>query len=189
MSRLLSLVFAFAAFSFFADIADAASRLGGGRNAGMQRQATPQKAPGAVGQQAVPQKAPQAAPAAPPQPQPSGWRRWLGPLAGLAIGAGIASLFFNNGMGGALMGMLLVVAIVMGAFMLFRMLRGNRTQSPLQYAGVGTPRSEPSVQPMPPAMGGGAAPHSVAAATQWPADFNADEFVRHAKMNFVKMQD
>jgi predicted lipid-binding transport protein (Tim44 family) len=41
-----------------------------------------------------------------------------------------------------------------------------------------------------------AAPHSVAAATsgaaadrRWPADFNADEFVRHAKLNFAKLQE
>ena len=33
------------------------------------------------------------------RPQPSGMSRWLGPLAGLAIGAGLASLFFNNGHG------------------------------------------------------------------------------------------
>ena len=50
----------------------------------------------------------QAAPATPPAQQPSGMSRWLGPLAGLAIGAGLASLFFNNGLGGALMGILLV---------------------------------------------------------------------------------
>jgi predicted lipid-binding transport protein (Tim44 family) len=43
----------------------------------------------------------------------------------------------------------------------------------------------------------GAAPHSVAAATsgagagasRWPADFNAEEFLRHARPNFVKLQD
>jgi len=28
--------------------------------------------------------------------------KWLGPLAGLALGAGLASLFMNNGFAGAL---------------------------------------------------------------------------------------
>lgn len=195
MNRLLSLFIAFAAFSFFPDVSDAASRLGGGRSSGMQRQATPQQAPKAPGQQQAtpnaPAKQPQAAPATPPQPQPTGWRRWLGPLAGLAIGAGLASLFMNNGLGGALLGMLLIAALVMGAVMLFRMLRGGRqTQhEPLQYVGVGAGRAEPTLTPPPAALGGGAAPLSVAAATQWPAGFNAEEFVRHAKANFVKLQD
>jgi predicted lipid-binding transport protein (Tim44 family) len=134
--------------------------------------------------------------------------RWLGPLAGLAIGAGLASLFMNNGLGGAMMGMLLLAAIVIGAVFLFRMFRGNRgpRQEPLRYAGA-TPygQVEPTASPAPSAApaasyGGGAAPHSIAATTagatsaapaasRWPADFNADEFVRHAKVNFVKVQE
>src|SRR5687768_555088 len=118
MSKLLSVLFAFIAVSLVIPDADA-RRLGGGRSVGTQRQAiTPQQAPKSPQQQAAPGQ--QAAPAAAPAPQASGMSRWLGPLAGLAIGAGLASLFFNNGMGGALMGMLLLAALVMGAVMLFR---------------------------------------------------------------------
>src|SRR5207244_10340602 len=154
MTKALSFMIALVAFLSFVDAADAASRLGGGRSSGMQRQITPQQAPRPP-QQATPNTpAPQkAAPATPPTPQPqaSGWRRWLGPLAGLAIGAGIASLFFHNGMGGALLGMLLVAALVMGVFILIRMFRGGRTepQRPLQYAGAGAgaPRTEPTITP------------------------------------------
>ncbi|MGZ5137701.1 MAG: Tim44 domain-containing protein, partial [Burkholderiales bacterium] len=138
----------------------------------------------------------------PPAQQPSGMSRWLGPLAGLAIGAGLASLFFHNGLGGALAGILLIAALVMGAILLVRLLRGGRTaQGPLRYAGA-TPysRTEPTSGParMPAAFPSdmGPAPHSVAATAsgstaerRWPADFNAEEFLRHAKLNFVKLQE
>ena len=187
MSKLLSVLFALAAFSVVTLDADA-KRLGGGRSVGTQRQAiTPQQAPNSA-QKAAP--AQQAAPPAAPAPQPSGMSRWLGPLAGLAIGAGIASLFFHNGMGGALMGILLLAALVMGAVMLFRLFRGGRavSRAPLEYAGATYGRNEPMLTPSAAIGGGSAAPQSVAATTQWPADFNADEFVRHAKLNFVKLQ-
>ena len=135
--------------------------------------------------------------------------RWLGPLAGLAIGAGLASLFLNNGLGGALMGILLLAALAFGAVMLFRMFRGNRgpQREPLRYAGAGAyGRAEPIGSPAPapapaaaPAFGGSAAPHSVAAVTSgaapaaaasaWPADFDAVAFARNAKNNFLQLQE
>ncbi|HEY0338062.1 MAG TPA: TIM44-like domain-containing protein [Burkholderiales bacterium] len=194
--------------SLIAADADAARRLGGGRNIGSQREAiNPQHAaPRAPAQQQgaqnTPAKQPQTAPVSPPAPQPSGMSRWLGPLAGLAIGAGLASLFLHNGLGGALGGMLLIAALVIGAIFLVRLFRGGRTaQQPLRYAGADPyartePTSVPARMPAAPAMGGTPAPHSVAAATsgvaaapRWPADFNAEEFVRHAKLNFVKLQE
>lgn len=187
MNRFLVLVTALVALSLFTLDADA-KRMGGGRSLGMQRQITPQ--PARPPQQATP-SAPspqQARPSAPPpqQPQPSGWRRWLGPIAGLAIGAGIASLFFHNGMGGALLGMLLIAALIMGVVMLVRLIRGARPQ-PLQYvSGTSYARSEPTLAP---ASSMSAAPQSVAATTQWPSDFDAQEFVRHAKLNFIKLQN
>jgi predicted lipid-binding transport protein (Tim44 family) len=142
--------------------------------------------------------------------------KWLGPLAGLAIGAGLASLFMNNGLGGALAGILMALAIGVGIMFLVRMfLRsrgGQQQQQPLRYAGATAySGSEPTASPAPapsyagggaapaPAYaGGGAAAHSVAAtassaapaaARVWPADFNADEFARHAKANFLKVQE
>jgi predicted lipid-binding transport protein (Tim44 family) len=127
--------------------------------------------------------------------------RWLGPLAGLAIGAGLAALFFNNGMGGALMGILLVLALVAGAVLLVRLFLGrgkSPAREPLQYAGA-TPYGGSVPAPVPAAapIGGSAAPHSVAAAlgTAQPAaapnllaDFDADQFLQHARMNFVNLQ-
>ena len=211
MRKSVAIVVALIGFSMIAPYADA-KRVGGGRSAGMQREAMPQTPPRAPAQQqqAAPSQQAQAAPAAAAAKQPSGMSRWLGPLAGLAIGAGLASLFMNNGLGGALMGILLMAAIVFGVVMLFRMFRGGRQAQQgqtLRYAGAQPygGRAEPVASPSPapaPAVsyGGGAAPHSVAATTvgatpaaaaatsPWPADFNADEFARHAKTNFLNLQ-
>ena len=73
-----------------------AKRLGGGKSFGMQRQATPAPtAPSAAGKPAA---APTAgAPAA--AAKPAGMSRFLGPLAGLAAGLGIAALLSHLGIG------------------------------------------------------------------------------------------
>lgn len=214
MRKLLGLFTILIGLSMVAVDADA-RRVGGGKSVGKQQSISPQQAaPKAPAQQQAAPNTPTqqqaAAPAAANPAKPSGMSRFLGPLAGLAIGAGLASLFMNNGLGGALMGMLLVAALVIGAVFLVRMFRGrSRPQAPLGYAGA-TPygRVEPTAAPAQPtptaysALPPGAAAHSVAAATsgaaapaaapavqRWPADFNADEFVRHAKVNFVKVQE
>ena len=101
------------------------------------------------------------------------------------MGAGLMALFMNNGIAGGLAGLLLIAAIAGIAMMAFRALRGRATQAPLQYAGnaeAGRPAAFGAA---------GAAAHSVAAATtsRWPADFNATEFVRHARLNFVRLQE
>ncbi|OGA45957.1 MAG: hypothetical protein A3F74_05475 [Betaproteobacteria bacterium RIFCSPLOWO2_12_FULL_62_58] len=184
MKRLFSIMMALIGVSMAAVDADAA-RLGGGRNVGMQR--------GSISQQQAAPKAPaqqqQAAPNATTTPaqQPSGASKWLGPLAGLALGAGLAALFLNNGFAGALAGILMIVAIIAAVMFVVRMLRGRSATAPIQYAGAGAQGgSQPSGVPL---FGGGAAAHSVAATTsRWPAGFDANEFVRHAKLNFVRMQ-
>lgn len=163
-----------------------ARRLGGGKSLGMQRN-TQQATPKTPAQQQQQQQA-AGAPAQQPAAAATTGNKWLGPLAGLALGAGLMALFMNNGIGGALMGLLLLAAIAGVAVMVFRALRG-RAHAPLQYAG-GNQGHE--AQPMP---GNGAAAHSVAATTaaattsRWPADFNAAEFLRHARLNFVRLQE
>src|SRR5829696_4057562 len=99
MKRVLTLLAVVLAVGTFvsADIADA-RRMGGGRSLGAQRQMTPTPAPSpnapsaapsspASPSQAVPGRTatPAAAPAA------SGASRWLGPIAGLAAGLGLAA--------------------------------------------------------------------------------------------------
>jgi predicted lipid-binding transport protein (Tim44 family) len=208
MRKLLSVFIALIGLSFIAVDVDA-RRMSGGKSIGKQReainpnQATPRTPP--QQQQATPntpaqqQAAPGAGAAA---AQPSGMSRWLGPLAGLAIGAGLASLFLNNGMAGALAGILLAAALAFGIFFLFRLLtRGRTQQAPLRYAGAGpqAARDMPTA-PVEPVLQrtstSAPAPHSVAATTaapaaaataRWPG-FDEAQFVRHARMNFVTLQ-
>lgn len=169
-----------------------AKRLGGGKSMGTQRSMTQQQAaPKAPAQQQQAQQAgtpaqqPAAAAAAP-------GNKWLGPLAGLAIGAGLMALFMNNGIAGALAGLLLAAALAFVVVMIFRAVRGRSAQAPLQYAGHQNHGQQvPESAPAPFAAGGGsAAAHAVAAtAGRWPADFNATEFLRHARLNFVRLQE
>jgi len=184
MKTLLSIAIALISMSLMIEDADA-RRLSGGRNLGMQRSAPAQ-------QQAAPkspaqQQQQQAAPATPAQ-QPTGASKWLGPLAGLALGAGLAALFLNNGWAGLLAGMLLIGLIIAVVTLAARaMLRNRVAREPLQYVGAG---AGAGTQPTLDALPGGAGMHSVAATTgRWPAGFNATEFVRHARLNFVRLQE
>ncbi|HSN41080.1 MAG TPA: Tim44-like domain-containing protein [Burkholderiales bacterium] len=185
MKKLLAIMTAMVGLGMIAIDADA-RRLGGGKSMGTQRgsvtqrQATPQQAPAQQQQQS-----PSATTTPAPAQQPSGAGKWLGPLAGLALGAGLASLFLHNGLAGALAGILLIMALVAAAMYVLRMLRGR--PGPVQYAGAGAQGGiPPSVAQLP---GDSAAPHSVAAtAGRWPAGFDADQFTRHARLNFVNMQ-
>ena len=187
MRSMLSMLIGLIGLSFVAFDADAARRFGGGKNLGMQRSAPAQQK---ATPNTPPQQQQQAAPAT-PAPQPSGFQRWLGPLAGLALGAGLAALFFNNGMTGLLAGLLvigLIIAVI--AFAARALMRGRASEPPLQYAGV--PGTGPSLSGYP----GGAGANSVAATTAatptasgLPAGFDAAEFARHAKSNFVRLQE
>src|SRR5258705_5530773 len=111
-----------------------AKRLGGGSSIGKQRSITPP----ASSPSATPQ-APAATPGA-PAPQPSGMSRWLGPLAGLAIGAGLASMFMGNGFGGAFGSILLMLAIAAAGIFSLRMLRSKPQRTSLEYSGNGAAR-------------------------------------------------
>lgn len=181
MKKLALALSAFAALTLVV-IDSEARRFGGGRNLGMQRSAP------AAPQKAAPTQQPQqqAAPATPAQPQPSGAQKWLGPLAGFALGAGLFALFLNNGIAGVLAGLLvlgLIIAVV--AFAARALMRGRVAERPLQYAGV-----PGSAQPPLAGVPGGAGAQSVAATTgAWPQGFDAAEFVRHAKLNFVRLQE
>jgi len=179
MKKLLAVMTSIIGLSMVTIDADA-RRLGGGGSFGKQR-------PSITQQQAAPKAPAQPAATSAPAQQPSAASKWLGPLAGLALGAGLASLFLNNGFAGGLAGILLIMALVAAAIFVVRMLRAKTVGTPIQYAGAGAQGGmQPSAAPM---FGGGAAPNSVAATTsRWPAGFDADQFARHARLNFVDMQ-
>jgi predicted lipid-binding transport protein (Tim44 family) len=193
MNKVLMVLCSILTFSLLAFDADAARRLGGGGNIGAQRNMTAQPPAKPPAQQAQ-----QAAPATPaPAAQPSGMSKWLGPLAGLALGAGLASLFMNNGMAGALGGILMMVLLAAAAMFAWRMLRAKSGGNTLQYAGANpAPASAPAMSPpasggMPQigsALGAAAAGAPAAAAGRFPAGFEAEQFARHAKTNFARLQ-
>ena len=114
---MLAMVFTFG-FSTVAMDAEAAKRMGSGKSMGTQRQATADKAPGAPAQSAAatPAAGAGAAAAAPK-------RSWMGPLAGLAAGLGLAALASHLGFGAELASMLMfgllaaAVMVAIGFFM------------------------------------------------------------------------
>lgn len=183
----------------------AAKRLGGGASSGMQRESiSPQKSPSATPAPAPSQAAaakPQAAPAAAPPAQPK--RSWMGPLAGLAAGLGLAALASHFGFGEELASMLMIGLLVMAVIFVVGLImrRKAAAQSPLagsggmQYAGAGNPAPRsfdmrPEVaSPGALASGGAAFGEASAGATgNIPAGFDVDGFVRNAKVNFIRLQ-
>ncbi|MDP1609666.1 MAG: Tim44-like domain-containing protein [Sulfuritalea sp.] len=162
-----------------------AARFGGGRSFGMKRQATPAPtAPAAAGKPAA---APTAAAAA---AKPAGMSRFLGPLAGLAAGLGIAALLSHFGLGEGFASMLMLALLVMVAVFVVRKLMGKRTPRPgMQYAGA-APGNVTNFKPAQfEASGVGAgATATNAGGGNIPADFDVEGFLRQAKLNFVRLQ-
>ena len=181
-----------------------AKRLGGGKSSGMQRQSVtaPSGQPGGTPAQAVPgQSAAPAAAAAPGAAAAAAPKRsWMGPVAGLAAGLGIAALASHFGFGEALANMLTIALVVMAVLALvgFIMRKRAQGQGPALAGAGGTPRMQQAevvrapVQP----QGGGSMIGSrigsgLAASTAVgtiPADFDTAAFVRNAKSQFVALQ-
>jgi predicted lipid-binding transport protein (Tim44 family) len=178
MKRFLTLlIVAFTCLTLFSPVAEA-KRFGGGSSFGKQRTMPQRQA----------QRTPDPAPAKPASaPAAPGSNKWLGPLAGLAIGAGLASMFAGGGLGGGAMGSILLALLAAGVVM-FLVSRFSRPQQPtIQYAGAGAPYHAPETQPQ--SVYGGSA-NSVAAsfASNIPHDFPVDQFLRNAKTSFIRLQ-
>jgi len=92
-----------------------AKRFGGGSSSGMQR-SMPSAAPN---KPAAPQ---QAAPTAGGAPAAAAGRSWMGPIAGLAAGLGIAALMSHLGMGEAFGNFLMLALLAVAAVFLVRFL-------------------------------------------------------------------
>jgi predicted lipid-binding transport protein (Tim44 family) len=162
--------------------ADAARRLGGGGSSGMQR-SQPLKRDAAPSQNAAPTPAKPAA-AAPAQ---SGASRWLGPLAGLAAGIGLAALFSHLGLGEEFSSIVMLLLIAAAIFFVFRLLlrRAQPQAQPMQYAGG--PAGAAAYET--PAMHAGASGAVTGKPRiDGPAGFDPESFVHHAKLNFLRLQ-
>ncbi|MEO6746531.1 MAG: Tim44-like domain-containing protein [Caldimonas sp.] len=188
-----------------------ARRIGGGGAVGMQRSlpartpdAVPARPAAPVAQAAAPATAGAAAATAPR-------RSWMGPIAGLAAGLGIAALMSHLGMGAEfgnfiMMALLAVAAFVLVRFLMRRFMPANAAANGgMQLAGAGAsaapaPVSFPDERPAQyrglqaadgaarePASGSAPLVAPIAAASL-PAGFDVPAFERIAKMIFIRMQ-
>lgn len=185
--------FLLALFTTFAGLAltipDAeAKRMGGGRDAGMQRDSG-----NFMKRDAAPQTPAKPQPGA--APQAPGKSSWMGPIAGIAAGLGLAALASHLGLGEEFANFLMLALLAIAAIFLVRwfMRRGQPAQArPMQYAGAGNSGniSPNSAFEAPRAMPGSVSDSFAAspAAPALPAGFDVEGFTRQAKVNFLRMQ-
>jgi len=184
--------------------AEAAKRLGSGKSFGMQRQMTPPaKAPTAAPQQATPAAAAAAAPGAAAKTG----RSWMGPIAGLAAGLGLAALASHFGFGEELasfMMMALLAFAVIAAIGFFMRKRAagqqpalagagaSKTQNAFQYAANRVEPGQATSRGYDVSMAAAAGSANIAdnspAAANIPADFDVAGFVRNAKVHYIRLQ-
>jgi predicted lipid-binding transport protein (Tim44 family) len=197
--------------------AQAAKRLGGGKSSGMQRQnvTAPANTPGGARnvQGAPAQAAPAAGAAAAPAAAATPKRSWMGPLAGLAAGLGLAALASHLGFGEALANMMMIGLLVMAVLLAVGFFLRKRAMGQGQpLAGAGAPagmraplgRQEPQqatyrTADRDPQQGGALIGSRVdagisgptaagAQAAGIPADFDVAGFERNAKAQFLALQ-
>jgi predicted lipid-binding transport protein (Tim44 family) len=185
--------------TFSSGEAEAAKRLGSGKSSGMQRQmSTPEKAP-----TAAPAQAPSAAsataksPAAAAAPQAQPKRSWMGPIAGLAAGLGLAALASHFGFGEELASMLMIGLLVMAVMVAigFIMRKRASAQQPamagaggFQYSASGLDQPAPTTRGHESSLPSYGTAASVTTGANIPADFDTAGFVRNAKIQFIRLQ-
>jgi predicted lipid-binding transport protein (Tim44 family) len=161
-----------------------AKRFGGGKSFGsapshQTRQATPPAQPAA---QAPGRQQPAAA--------ASGASRWLGPLAGLAAGGLLASMFMGDGFEGLQIMDFLIFGLI--AFLIFRFLAARRAQQQPQAATAGAPyqREMPNTGNAPAAGSNifGARLALAAPVINAPAWFNEQSFIAAGREHFMNLQ-
>ena len=147
----------------------------------------------------------------------SGFSRFLGPIAGIAAGLGIAALLSSLGLGGALLealsSMVLIGLVIFAVIFLVRRLRGGAQKTATAGQGAASaapmyresPPSMPAAKPTPAAQPApaasatptapAAAPVTAAASAQevdpsWfiPDDFDITGFLDNAKTQFRQIQ-
>ncbi|MCW3149230.1 hypothetical protein RTE98_06130 [Stutzerimonas frequens] len=178
MQRVLSIFMALCISLTFALDAHA-KRFGGGKSFGSAPSHQTRQAPQQT--QAAPNQAGRQTPAA-----ASGASRWLGPLAGLAAGGLLASMFMGDGFEGIQFMDILIFGLI--AFLLFRFLAARRRQQQPAMAGHAPMQREMPQQPATSIFGGSAAPAAAAPVINAPAWFNEQSFVAAAREHFLSLQ-
>ena len=163
-----------------------AARVGGGKSFGMQRQMAPVSKPAATAAPSPSATAPAAAKApgaATPAAQPK--RSWMGPLAGLAAGLGLAALASHFGFGEELANMLMfaLIAFAVIAVVGYFLRKRAAGQQPTM-AGAGAPYNAPASMYQANDLSGS----SVSQASNIPANFDTEGFIRNAKVGFIRLQ-
>ena len=194
-------------FVFAAPIFEAeAKRLGGGSNIGRMApsRATPQNVPAKPAQ---PQSSPQGQTAQTPSAaQPAAAaagqaarKSWMGPLAGIAAGLGLAALASYHGLGEELMSLLLIVLAVMAVFIVFRMLSARRQaaaggygQPAMAKSGYGNTdlgaEARPGQVAWPEQSAASTAAPAAAAAVASVSQTEIDAFMKVARDQFTRLQ-
>lgn len=184
MNRILALTLAtLLAIALPVQDAEAKRLSGGGMKRSVPTQTTPQTPPAqtpAAPQQAAPAKQAAATPAA---PAAAPKRSWLGPIAGLAAGLGLAALASHLGFGAELANFMTLLLLGILAVVVIRFLVRRFAAPKPQLAGAPGMHFEArpdavAQQPSPVMAAGGAAP----------AGFDADGFGKLAKQVFIRLQ-
>ena len=155
----------------------------GGLKRSVPTQTAPQTPPAQqpAPQQAAPGKQAAATPAAAPAAAPK--RSWLGPIAGLAAGLGLAALASHFGFGGELASIMTMVLLGLVAVFVIRFLVRRFDAPKPQLAGANGANfrtAEPAWNPASVAVS--------SAAVAVPADFDAAGFEKLAKQVFIRLQ-
>lgn len=177
---------------------EAAKRLGGGKSSGMQRQemgqtsknSTTPVSPAQTPATATSAKTVQSAAPAATQPK----RSWMGPVAGLAAGLGLAALASHFGFGEELASFMLLGLVAFAVLFVIGFVmrkRGHANSFALATSAAGNSstisktsthaKAAATVNPEPFAG-------SHVTSNAWPQDFDADAFARNAKVNFIRLQ-
>ena len=194
-----------------------ARRMGGGKSFGrqssnvtQQRQAVTPPAANNMTRNA----APAAGAAAAGTAAKSGMSRFLGPIAGIAAGLGIAALLSSMGLSGAFLEMMsslvLIALLVFAVIFIVRKLRGGAARPAMQQAGSsplhrqhtqshGTQSQNTWRESSQPASAATSAATAAAVAAvpappvddKWfiPGDFDTSSFLANAKKQFIEIQE
>ncbi|AZD25384.1 putative membrane protein [Pseudomonas chlororaphis subsp. aurantiaca] len=168
-----------------------AKRFGGGKSVGAApTHQTSQMAPSSSGMGPAAATA-GAAGAAGAAAKAGGASRWLGPLAGIAAGGLLASMFMGGGFQGMQIFDILIMAVI--AFLVFRFIAARRRKQQEQYAPAGhAPMQREAFEPKPASgsiFGGSAAPAAAARPViNAPAWFDEQRFVEAARNHFQSLQ-
>lgn len=145
----------------------------------------------------------------------SGFSRFLGPIAGIAAGLGIAALLSSLGLGGALLealsSMVLIGLVIFAVIFLVRRLRGGAQKTATAAQGAASaapmyrestpsmPAAKPAAESAPSTSAASVAPAAASVATPEPAqevdpswfipdDFDITGFLDNAKTQFRQIQ-